>query len=81
MSVKPRILIVDDEPSNIDVLLSVFGEGYQVIVARNGEQGLARAAGDKPPDIVLLDVQMPGLSGYEVCRRLKAAEETRSNDV
>src|SRR5437773_2198193 len=76
MTAKPRILIVDDEPSNVDLLLSILGEECQVIVATTGEQGLARAEGATPPDLILLDVQLPGMSGYDVCRRLKASKTT-----
>lgn len=70
----PRILIVDDLPANLGVLLEVLGEaGYTVLVADSGEGALARLERTRP-DLVLLDVNMPGLNGYETCRLLKAEE-------
>ncbi len=72
-----RILVVDDEPQNIKLLGEMLrAEGYEVAVARNGEEALARIEAARP-NLVLLDVVMPGLSGYEVCERLRAAESTR----
>jgi DNA-binding NtrC family response regulator len=66
-----RILVVDDVPANLDVLRQVLeGEGYQVLLAPNGEVAL-RNAQRAHPDLILLDVMMPDLNGYEVCRRLK----------
>ena len=66
------ILIVDDTPANLNVLLQCLGDaGHRVLVAEDGEEALellARAA----PDLVLLDVMMPGIDGFETCRRLKA---------
>ena len=67
-----RILAVDDVPENLDVLLRTLeGMGYEVLVATSGEMALKLAA-DGRPDLILLDVMMPGLDGYETCRRLKA---------
>ena len=67
-----RILAVDDVPQNLDVLLHTLSEtGYEVLVAVDGEQALRVAAG-AAPDLILLDVMMPGIDGYETCRRLKA---------
>jgi class 3 adenylate cyclase len=71
-----RILIVDDSPENIDVLGSALKD-YKRSVALNGEKALQRALSDTPPDLILLDVMMPGMDGYEVCRRLKADPRTR----
>ena len=69
---RARILIVDDLPANLGVLLGVLGEaGYAVLVAASGEGALARLEHTRP-DLILLDVNMPGLDGYETCRRLKA---------
>ncbi len=73
-----RILIVDDTPENIDVLGSALAD-YKRVIALNGEKALQRALSDTPPDLILLDVMMPGMDGYEVCRRLKA--EARSRDI
>ncbi len=70
------MLVVDDTPLNIKLLGDVLAaNGYAVSTAQNGEEALARLAAD-PPDIVLLDVMMPGLSGYDVCRRIRANGET-----
>ena len=71
------ILIVDDTPANIDVLREVLREHYSIKVATNGTRALEIVAGPAPPDLVLLDIMMPGIDGYEVCRRMKAAESTR----
>ncbi len=75
-----RILIVDDAPENIDVLGRALAD-YKRSVALNGEKALQRAMSDTPPDLILLDVMMPGLDGYEVCRRLKADPRTRDIPV
>lgn len=68
---KPLVLIVDDTPANLSVLTHLLLEHYRVKVATSGAKALALAS-QEPPDIVLLDVMMPGMDGYEVCRRLKA---------
>ncbi|MCF6311812.1 MAG: response regulator [Verrucomicrobiales bacterium] len=73
---KPRILLVDDKPENIDVLAELLQADYQILVALNGEKALEIAEKESPPDIILLDVLMPEMDGYEVCRRLKANEKT-----
>lgn len=71
------ILVVDDEPTNIRLLGELLtAEGYQVVVVRNGEEALAQVR-RRRPNLVLLDVVMPGLTGYEVCERLRAQPETR----
>jgi class 3 adenylate cyclase len=68
----PRILIVDDNATNVKVLqVRLASEGYEVITAGDGEEGLA-AARRQLPDLILLDVMMPKLDGFEVCRRLRA---------
>ena len=67
-----RILVVDDEPANIGVLLDLLGrEGFQVLVARDGQSALEQVH-HAQPDLILLDVVMPGIDGFETCRRLKA---------
>jgi DNA-binding NtrC family response regulator len=74
---RPRVLIVDDEPLNLELLsqeLEVLG--FEVDEARSGEEALQRTA-EHPPDVILLDVMMPGMDGFEVCRRLKATQSTR----
>ena len=71
-----RILVVDDTPANVKLLVDLLGaKGYQPVAATNGEEALARIA-EQLPDLVLLDIMMPGLSGYEVCRRLRADPAT-----
>lgn len=74
--IKPTILVVDDTPDNIDLLCAVLADGYRTKVALNGERALKIAAGADQPDLILLDVMMPGMSGYEVCRALKADPAT-----
>ena len=71
------ILIVDDAPENIDLLDGVLNKDYKIKAALNGEKALKIAGSEKPPDIILLDIEMPGMDGYEVCRRLKADPQTR----
>ena len=72
----PKILVVDDTPANVKLLVDVLtAKGYDASAAVNGEDALAMIAA-QPPDLVLLDIMMPGLSGYEVCRRLRANPET-----
>ncbi len=73
------VLVVDDEPSNIQALARVIKDDCRVQVANNGEKALAIATGEAPPDLILLDVQMPDLDGYEVCRRLK--KDSRAHTI
>ena len=68
-----HVLIVDDTPMNIDLLTEVLGDTFELSVALNGEDALEVIAAEEP-DLILLDVMMPGIDGYEVCRRLKANE-------
>ena len=77
---KPRLLVVDDQPINIQVLHQLFATDCQVFMATSGEQAL-KVCRENPPDLVLLDVVMPGMDGFEVCRRLKADELTRGIPV
>ncbi|MCK6685500.1 MAG: hybrid sensor histidine kinase/response regulator [Thermoanaerobaculia bacterium] len=78
---KPSLLIVDDTPENIDVLDGLLREEYQIKVALNGDKALRIAFSDSPPDLILLDVMMPGMDGYEVCRRLKDNARTKGVPV
>src|SRR3954462_2464889 len=75
------ILVVDDTPTNISVLMEILRGDYGVLAAINVEQGLRIARGDSPADLILLDVMMPGMSGHEVCQRLKAESSTRKIPV
>jgi Response regulator containing a CheY-like receiver domain and an HD-GYP domain len=73
---RPTILIVDDSPDNVTLLGSLLKGHYRVKAAIDGDRALAIAFGEEPPDLVLLDIVMPGMDGYEVCGRLKARPET-----
>ncbi|MEO5365926.1 MAG: two-component system response regulator [Magnetococcus sp. WYHC-3] len=78
---KPIILIVDDTPENLDVLGGVLARQYKVKAALNGPRALKIARSDPRPDMILLDVMMPEMDGYEVCRQLKADPLTASIPV
>lgn len=78
---KPRILIVDDEKMNLKVLADLLREDYSPVLARNGEQALQQAFGDLPPDLILLDVVMPEMGGYEVIKHLKNNDKTNKIPV
>jgi len=75
------ILIVDDTPINIGVISGALKDSFKTKVATNGEKALAIASGEDKPDLILLDVMMPVMDGYEVCRRLKANPDTRNIPV
>lgn len=77
---KPKLLVVDDQPINIQVMHQVFGSDYQVFMATSGAQALSICQAN-PPDLVLLDVVMPGMDGFEVCAQLKAHDATRNIPV
>jgi eukaryotic-like serine/threonine-protein kinase len=80
-STKGDVLVVDDNPINLDLLSGMLSERqYRVRVATNGRRALA-AARSVPPDLVMLDINMPEMDGYEVCRQLKADESTRDVPV
>lgn len=66
------ILVVDDTPDNLVLMNDLLKDTYLVKVANNGDKALAIARSDTPPDLILLDIMMPGIDGYEVCRQLKA---------
>jgi len=74
---KQSILVVDDIPDNIDLLTEVLAADYHIRVATSGEKALKIVYSDNPPDLILLDIMMPGLSGLEICRRLKANPDRR----
>lgn len=78
---KGKILVVDDEIYIVHILdFSLGVEGYDVMTALDGEQALAKVAQDKP-DLIVLDIMMPKLDGYETCKALKSAPETRDIPV
>lgn len=77
----PTVLIVDDTPSNLGLVVKILEEkGYQVGIAQDGEEGVQRAE-LLQPDLILLDVMMPGMDGFETCQQLKARESTRDIPV
>jgi DNA-binding response OmpR family regulator len=78
---RPLVLVAEDDEDILDlVVFDLEDEGYEVLTARNGEEAIALAL-ERRPDLVLLDVAMPGLDGYEVTRRLRADESTRGTPV
>jgi diguanylate cyclase (GGDEF)-like protein len=77
---KFRILVIDDETANLMVLNRILSPEYTVFTAKSGEEGLSRVASE-PPDLILLDIILPGINGFEVLKTLKGAPETRSIPV
>ncbi|WP_395009343.1 diguanylate cyclase [Undibacterium sp.] len=77
---RPRLLVVDDQATNIQVLYQILSSDYQVLMATNGAQALALCA-SKQPDMVLLDLVMPDMDGYQVCQKLKTDAITRDIPV
>jgi len=75
------ILVVDDTPINLGIISGALKDCFNTKVATNGEKALSIASGAEKPDLILLDVMMPGMDGYEVCRRLKANPETKNIPV
>ena len=78
---KKTVLLVDDAPANIQVVNSILKDIYKIRIATNGPKALELAKVAPPPDLVLLDVMMPEMNGYEVCARLKSDPETREIPV
>lgn len=74
---RPTVLVADDSPQNIELLSRVLGQEYRVKVATSGDKALKIVYSDEPPDLILLDIMMPDLSGHEVCRRIKANPDRR----
>jgi CheY-like chemotaxis protein len=68
---KKRILVVDDEPQNIVILREILKSEYAVLAATDGERALSLVHSGTPPDLIMLDIMMPGIDGYEVLRRLR----------
>ncbi len=79
--VKPTILVVDDTPDNLALMRELLKDDYQVKLANGGERALALAAQTPHPDLILLDIMMPGMDGYEVCQQLKARASTQNIPV
>ena len=79
--VKPTMLVVDDTPDNLSLMRELLRKDYQVQLANGGERALKLAAMQPQPDLILLDIMMPLMDGYEVCRRLKADPATRDIPV
>ena len=80
-SARPTILVVDDTPDNLSLMSELLKDNYKVRVANNGEKALKYAQGDGKPDLILLDIMMEGLSGYDVIRELKSNPSTRDIPV
>ena len=80
MEEKKVILVVDDNPENIDVLVGILGGSYKVKAATSGEKAL-KASSKRPPDLILLDIMMPEMDGYEVLVQLKANSDTANIPV
>ncbi len=76
-----RILVVDDEPLNINILVELLKDNYKMMAAKSGLQALKAARSANKPDLILLDIMMPEMDGYEVCRQLKADESTKDIPV
>jgi phosphoserine phosphatase RsbU/P len=74
---KQTVLVVDDTPTNIKVVMETLKDDYRIVAAVNGQRALQLAASDPNPDIILLDVMMPEMDGYEVCAKLKTDVKTR----
>ncbi|PIE70776.1 MAG: two-component system response regulator [Deltaproteobacteria bacterium] len=77
MSAPSQLLIVDDIPENIDVFAAILSDDYQLKIALNGENALRIARCQPHPDLIILDIMMPGMDGYAVCRKLKSDPVTR----
>ncbi|MEO8542164.1 MAG: adenylate/guanylate cyclase domain-containing protein [Burkholderiaceae bacterium] len=73
----PTILVVDDTPANLALMVDLLKPEYRTRIAINGDKALELVFGGQPPDLILLDIMMPGLNGYEVCQRIKARPDTQ----
>jgi putative two-component system response regulator len=76
MSANFKVMVIDDTEVNIDILVETLGNEYDVSVAMDGEGALQDIA-ENPPDLILLDIMMPGMDGYQVCEKLKEGDRTR----
>ena len=77
---KPVVLVVDDDPVNLDILVQTLEQDYFLIIAKNGKRALDLAFSHHP-DLILLDILMPEMDGFEVCQRLQADKETEGIPV
>ena len=75
---RATVLVVDDTPNDLSLIASLLKSDYRVQVANGGDACISVASASQPPDLILLDIMMPDLDGYEVCRRLKANPATRA---
>ena len=75
---KPTILVVDDTPENLSMMSFLLKDLYKVKVANQGQKALRIAASEPRPDLILLDIMMPEMDGYEVCRQLQQGPQTRN---
>ncbi|MBT4290394.1 MAG: response regulator [Deltaproteobacteria bacterium] len=76
MENRPKIMIVDDDPTNIEIVTEILEESYEIRPVYSGEEALEEIYSFKP-DIVLLDIMMPGIDGYEVCKIIRADEQIK----
>lgn len=77
-SLKARILVVDDDPNNIEILREILKSRYTVLSATSGQNAVALAAANPPPDLILLDIKMPNMDGFDVLKTLKTSQRTRN---
>ena len=75
-----KVLVVDDLPANVKLITAILKKDYEIIPAYSGEEAIEKVESEKP-DIVLLDIMMPGIDGYEVCKRIKQGDSTRFTPV
>ncbi len=76
-----KLLIVDDSPTELKLIMDVFsGPEYTLVTAGDGEEGVAKAGAERP-DLIILDVVMPKMNGFQACRTIKSAPETQSIPV
>ena len=81
MSNKPKVLVVDDDENTCEVLVDLMTElGYEVLTAGDGNEALKKVE-EEAPDIVLMDIRLPGLDGYDVCERIKEKKEAKTKVI
>lgn len=78
---KPTILIIDDIPENLEILMEILKDDYRIFAAKGGDKGLRLAFSEPTPDLILLDIIMPDINGFEVCKRLMDDPRTRKIPV